>query len=62
MKHIVSSLPLLLTAAGIAAAAIVTVLNLKVVSPETIGLGAAIIACAGLCAMAGTDSPSRGYR
>ncbi len=51
MKNLLSSAPLLISAAAMATAAVVTVLNLSVITPQALSLGIGIATCAGLLAM-----------
>ena len=58
MKHLLASSTLLVSALAIATGAIVLALNLRIVTPNTLGMGIGLLTCAGLCAMAGTDTRS----
>ncbi|HLP03357.1 MAG TPA: hypothetical protein VK163_15125 [Opitutaceae bacterium] len=61
MKHILSSTPLLVTAVAILTVAVIVALNLRIVTPETLGCGAGVFTSAGLLAMLGLEAPSRDY-
>ncbi|HLP10052.1 MAG TPA: hypothetical protein VK178_17960 [Opitutaceae bacterium] len=61
MKHILSSTPLLVTAAAILTAAVIVALNLRIVTPETLGAGAGLFTAVGLLAMLGLETPTRDY-
>ena len=58
MKHLVASLPLLLAVAAIALVATAFAFDLPIFTPNTLGVGAGILTCAGLCAMSAADSRS----
>lgn len=59
MKTILSSVPLLVSAAVIATATIVVLCNLRIVTPDALGLGAGIATSAGLLAMMARDLESK---
>jgi hypothetical protein len=59
MKNLLTSAPLLTTAAAISAAIIVALLDLNIVTPNALGLGAGIATCAGLLAMLARDFESK---
>ena len=59
MKHLLSALPLVLAIAATAALAAAFVLDLRILSPDTLGLGAGLVTCLGLCSMSATDARSR---
>lgn len=56
MKHILSALPLLLAIGAFALIAAAFAFDLRIFTPNSLALGAGILTCAGLCAMAGADS------
>lgn len=55
MKKLLSSAPLLVTVAAVAVIAIVSLLNLRVIAPESLALGAGLVTCLGLSAMMARD-------
>ncbi len=59
MKNLLSSAPLLISAAAIATAAIIALLNLSVITPQALGLGAGLATSAGLLAMLARDLEPR---
>ena len=59
MKTILSSAPLFIAAAAIAALLLAVLLNLSIITPESIGLGAGLATCAGLLAMLARDLEPR---
>lgn len=62
MKTILSSAPLFTSAAALAAIALAALLNLSIITPEALGLGASLATCAGLLAMLAHDlEPRRSY-
>jgi hypothetical protein len=61
MKHLLSSLPLLVTAVAIVSTAVVVALNLSIITPDVFGIGAGLFTCAGLLSMVGVDAPRDDY-
>ncbi|MBK8478741.1 MAG: hypothetical protein IPL39_21400 [Opitutaceae bacterium] len=62
MKHLLSALPLLLATAAMALIAAAFAFDLRIFTPNSLGVGAGILTCAGLCAMSGAEPRShRGY-
>jgi len=58
MKHFLSALPLLLAAAAFALIAAAFAFDLRIFTPNSLGLGAGILTCLGLGAMSATDGRS----
>ncbi len=59
MKHLVSALPLLLTATAIALFVAACAFGLRIISPDTLGLGAGFLTCLGLGAMSAAEGSRR---
>ncbi len=55
MKNLLSSAPLLVTFAAVATIAIIALLNLRVIAPESLAIGAGFVTCLGLSAMMARD-------
>lgn len=55
MKRLLSTLPLLLGGAALAFLTACLAFGSGLITPDTLGLGAGLVTCAGLCAMSGAD-------
>lgn len=60
MKHLLSTLPLLLAAGALVLFIAGLAVGCSLLTPNVLGLGAGLVTCAGLCAM--TESDARASR